>query len=440
MAQQNMDADIRLADASESDIRHGLDGAPHARVLEALRALGPVADGASVAATTVADELKQPNSHSAVLRLELSDGAAREVFVKKVTARHLAHKPWADRRRSLAYARCELRFYREFAPGLDVGTPRVALLEDDGLDELGDAEPPAAALETCGAVMWLGPVRGGFEQASPLAPARAALVLDAAARLHASAWEDEAVLGRAAERLQRHGGSFALSIRNPKELERLEANWATFKANFATVAPPGFFDAPGVADLGGRLKRAARFVANELAPAPGDAFACLVHGDLKAMNVFLPTDDGERALLIDFASTGVGYGMADVAMHLAHAVFPLPADVEDGLIDGYLAALDAYGIDGTEGSPYYYTRGAARHHYRLGLVDYARFVVGRFWGAASPETFAAKAANRNVALVHRNVDAALAFVAKVDAYLRLVEADIASPPKPPPRGPPKVKP
>ncbi|KAH8072646.1 phosphotransferase-like protein [Aureococcus anophagefferens] len=364
MAQQNMDADIRLADASASDIRHGLDGAPHARVLEALRALGPVADGASVAATTVADELKQPNSHSAVLRLTLSDGAAREVFVKKVTARHLAHKPWADRRRSLAYVRCELRFYREFAPGLDVGTPRVALLEDAGLEDLGDAEPPAAALETCGAVMWLETVRGGFEQASPLAPARAALVLDAAARLHASAWEDE---------------------------------------------------------------------------APGDAFACLVHGDLKAMNVFLPTGDGERALLIDFASTGVGYGMADVAMHLAHAVFPLPADVEDGLIDGYLAALDAYGIDGTEGSPYYYTRGAARHHYRLGVVDYARFVVGRFWGAASPETFAAKAANRNVALVHRNVDAALAFVAKVDAYLRLVEADIASPPKPPPRGPPKVK-
>ncbi|KAH8053544.1 phosphotransferase-like protein [Aureococcus anophagefferens] len=414
MAQQNMDADIRLADASASDIRHGLDGAPHARVLEALRALGPVADGASVAATTVADELKQPNSHSAVLRLELSDGAAREVFVKKVTARHLAHKPWADRRRSLAYARCELRFYREFAPGLDVGTPRVALLEDAGLEDLGDAEPPAAALETCGAVMWLETVRGGFEQA---------------------AWEDEAVLGRAAERLQRHG-SLALSIRNPKELERLEANWATFKANFAAVAPPGFFDAPGVADLG-RLKRA-RVRSDERrrwrrvrVPRPRRS---------EGHERLLPTGDGERALLIDFASTGVGYGMADVAMHLAHAVFPLPADVEDGLIDGYLAALDAYGIDGTEGSPYYYTRGAARHHYRLGVVDYARFVVGRFWGAASPETFAAKAANRNVALVHRNVDAALAFVAKVDAYLRLVEADIASPPKPPPRGPPKVKP
>ncbi|KAH8043234.1 phosphotransferase-like protein [Aureococcus anophagefferens] len=314
---------------------------------------------------------------------------------------------------AVATTRCELRFYREFAPGLDVGTPRVALLEDAGLEDLGDAEPPAAALETCGAVMWLETVRGGFEQASPLAPARAALVLDAAARFHASAWEDEAVLGRAAERLQRHGGSFALSIRNPKELERLEANWATFKANFAAVAPPGFFDAPGVADLG----------------------AAEARGAFRAMNVFLPTGDGERALLIDFASTGVGYGMADVAMHLAHAVFPLPADVEDGLIDGYLAALDAYGIDGTEGSPYYYTRGAARHHYRLGVVDYARR-VGRFWAGVA-ETFAAKAANRNVALVHRNVDAALAFVAKVDAYLRLVEADIAPPRS---RWPLKVKP
>jgi hypothetical protein len=31
------------------------------------------------------------------------------------------------------------------------------------------------------------------------------------------------------------------------------------------------------------------------------------HGDYKAMNVFLPVADGDDALLIDFASTGVGH-------------------------------------------------------------------------------------------------------------------------------------
>ena len=418
MAQQSMDADIKLAAATASSITAGLDGEPHARVLEALGALEAVASEARVVGTVVEDELKQPNSHSAVLRVALSDGSERRVFVKKVAASHLAHKPWADRRRSLGYARCELRFYREFAPGLDVGVPRVALLED-GLAALGDDddrggdEPPAAELAACGAVMWLEPIAGGFEQASPLPPERAAVVLAAAARLHAAAWEDAAVLARAADRLQRHGGSFALSIRTPAELGRVPANWRTFVANFRDLAPPGFFEAPGVLALGDRLRDAAAWVASELAPSPENPSACLVHGDLKAMNVFLPTGPTGDALLIDFASVGVGYGMADVAMHLTHAVFPLAPAVEAALLDGYLGELRRRGVGDAS-----YTRATATRHYKLGVVDYARFVVGRFWGAASPASFEAKAANRNVALVHRDVDAALALVARVDGYLR----------------------
>ena len=36
-------------------------------------------------------------------------------------------------------------------------------------------------------------------------------------------------------RLQRHGGSFSLSIRNPKELTKIKANWENFRETFTPV-------------------------------------------------------------------------------------------------------------------------------------------------------------------------------------------------------------
>ena len=60
------------------------------------------------------------------------------------------------------------------------------------------------------------------------------------------------------------------------------------------------------------------------------------------MNAFLPRDHPDPdALLIDFASTGVGFGMADVAMHLCHAL--MPGDLrthEADLLQRYLRFLD----------------------------------------------------------------------------------------------------
>ena len=159
------------------------------------------------------------------------------------------------------------------------------------------------------------------------------MALAAAARLHAAAWEDQELLGTAATRLQRHGGAFALSIRNPKELTKIRSNWENFCGTFASHAPE-LFAKPGIVALGERLELWSVWVARELSPAPGDSFATLVHGDFKAMNVFLPVPaeavDGVsgEAVLIDFASTGVGFGMADVAMHLQHAI--APTDLADG--------------------------------------------------------------------------------------------------------------
>ena len=99
---------------------------------------------------------------------------------------------------------------------------------------------------------------------------------------------------------------------------------------------------------------------------------------------------GPAAILIDFASTGVGLGMADVAMHLVHALVPSDLDGggEEALIDGYLAALAAArGVAAVELSPY--PRELALRHFRLATCDYGRFIMGRFWAAATPERFAA---------------------------------------------------
>ena len=429
-----------------SNLCDGLDGAPLCRGLLGRALTGLLAAGeargepltVTGAAVVAGTENRFPTSHSGVVLLATSDGSTQSLFVKKVTAVAMAHKPWADRQRTLKYIRTELRFYQEFAPRLaahGVPLPRLALAEGQ-LAALGDTEvadppidePSEEALRQCGAVLFLEPVIG-FEQASPLPPDRALVALAAVARFHAAAWEDAEILSAAAKRLQRHGGAFSLSIRNPKELTKIEPNWAAFVKTFTPYAPE-LFAQPSVAALGSRLAKWSGYVSEHLSPKPDDTYATLIHGDFKSLNVFLPpaatagdvsTSERQQGMLIDFASTGVGLGMSDVAMLLQHGI--VPADLADGgeerLIDGYLAALaDARGSDAPT-----YPREVALRHYRLGLVDYGRFVVGRFWTSASPDTFAAKADNQNVVLVNRNVEAALGFVARMDKCLAIIEAE-----------------
>ncbi|KAK3279066.1 hypothetical protein CYMTET_13031 [Cymbomonas tetramitiformis] len=356
---------------------------------QALAALDDSSPGPEVIAVEVlpGSENKFPTSHSAVLSLSLLDDSSnlsRTLFIKKVTAAAMAHKPWADRRRTLAYIRTEMRFYQEFAEALasraGVRIPRAGItrgrLEALGDSEVGDPageEPAQEVLRDCGAILLL-ECAEGYEQMSPLPPRRAEAALAAAARLHAAGWEQQELLQAAAGRLQRHGGSFALSIRNPKELTKLRGNWARFVDTFGPLAPE-LFARPSVLQLGDRLEAWSGWVAQQLSPGPEAACATIVHGDFKAMNVFLPpdSDDTRQAMLIDFASTGVGYGMADVAMHLSHSV--APADLADGgeerLLDAYLQALEvARGNEAAE-----YPRELALRHYRLAVVDYGRFVV-----------------------------------------------------------------
>ena len=85
---------------------------------------------------------------------------------------------------------------------------------------------------------------------------------------------------------------------------------------------------------------------------------------------------------------------------------------EEALIDGYLAALAAArGVAAVELAPY--PRELALRHFRLATCDYGRFIMGRFWAAATPERFAAAAASPNVVLANRDLASALRFVERI---------------------------
>ena len=429
--------------AASADLLCGLDGSPIplSELSDAASAL--VGNAVDVVRVQCTSEYLQPGSHSGVLQVSLADDSVREIFLKKITANHrpMAERPWPDRRRTLAYARTEARFYQEFAAdpeisqrleSLGVRMPRLAK-SDNRLDgvlggaavhEAAGEEPSAAAQEAAGALLFLQSATVGYTQASPLTEAEAQLALEAIAGFHAAFWEDPTTLQAASERLQRHGGVYALEIRSQAEVERIRTNWDAFLAEFET-RDPSLFERPGVAALGERLDRWAAFASEQMSPGPTDRFATLVHGDLKAMNIMLPAATGSNEgpgadrvapMLIDFASTGVGLGMSDVAMLLAHSVGP--ETLGDGglerLLDGYLNALAARGVDG-------YDKGTALRHFHLATVDYARFVVSRFWAGASAAAFAKRAANPNVCLPNRDVEAACKFVERVDASLEVLD-------------------
>ena len=86
---------LRMAE----EILLGLGGVPTSLTLLTgyLQVLEPEVD--AVTAVEAISENIFPTSHSAVLRMSLpGDGLSRSMFLKKVTASAMRHKPWADRR------------------------------------------------------------------------------------------------------------------------------------------------------------------------------------------------------------------------------------------------------------------------------------------------------------------------------------------------------
>lgn len=394
--------------------------------------------------------------------------APSELFVKQVDASHYSHKAWADLRRTLLYARTEARFYGEILPLLrssgklttahlapdchlaecnleglvgeeetatDVSHVPAALAKSETAESttttLGDDKVSIDLLQGKGGALVLTSLGSDkYFQKSPLSPHQALTCLAAVARLHAACWEDTAILSVVANRLSDMGGSYNLAVRNPKELKNMVASWEHFRSQFRNTNVE-LFDKESVKNLGQRVFDNAQYISDEVSPKFTDDYATCVHGDFKAMNVFLPTDESgsEDAVLIDFASTGVGLGLSDVAMHVAHALRPddLANGGEEALVDQYLVALDAERRRTIKAEDLHtykpYPRDVAMRHYKLATVDYFRFILGRFWRSATPESFDKRKDSPNSTLVNRNAEAALAFVERVDRYLAEIEEE-----------------
>jgi len=386
-------------------------------------------------------------------KLKLSYGENKEesdpeeVFLKQVTASKYvpSKKDWPDLRRALLYARTEARFYHEFAPLLQQNNNFNALpnvyfasynlegwIQEDETGHLHEADPSIDKDKLLD-----GDNRGGtlilecispdtHYQDSPLTVDQCKLALTGVARLHAAAWEDQKILALAEKRLSRC--SFHLSMRNPKELAGIVQAWENFVANFQDDMKEAGVWSESVANLGSRVNAIAEYVSSQVSVTKEDEpFATLVHGDYKSMNVFLPVDPKDQALLVDFASVGTGLGMSDVAMHVHHAVVAETLDSDDTekqLVDHYWKEVCTSLVSDQAREDY--TWDVAYRHYKFAVVDYFRFFLGRFWKVSTHESMNKLRDNKNTNLINRSVPAAVAFVARVDRYVAFVESEFKS--------------
>mmetsp|Transcript_24121 Transcript_24121/g.56852 ORF Transcript_24121/g.56852 Transcript_24121/m.56852 type:complete len:445 (+) Transcript_24121:98-1432(+) len=423
----------------------------------------------AISCEPLAHPIVQANAEGQLVSVSFEDvdTPTKICFVKTVDAlQYNEKKEWPDLRRTLMYLRTEVRFYEEILPDLlsamggegeGVSTPEIfaAGYDLDGLlteEERATDDPTKGPLN----VDWSASCRsdtsndiqqkkGGYivmeaiseseyMQDSPITIGQAKEALETIATFHASAWENKSLLGKAQDRLSK--GSYHLKTRNPKEVAGLPDAWAQFSKAFG-------IEDDGEGNLGKRIQDLADYICEEVSPGPTEKYATLSHGDCKAMNCFLPihkegqTSDGSTsrgAILVDFASTGVGLGMSDVAMLINHAV--RPENLENGgeamLIDHYLdvlnkklsvskkAHLPLDAGQGKETEPVY-SRETALWHYKLAVADYFRFFLGRFWKTATPETFEKKKHNKNTALINRDRDAAIRFLGRAKTFISEIE-------------------
>jgi hypothetical protein len=402
----------------------------------------------SVSSYQTLETINQASAIGYILKLSHNDSdhdAPTEIFLKQVLASRYVStkKDWPDLRRSLLYARTEARFYQEFAPLLReknqfTAIPKVYLAEYELTDWIAENETghlhqadPSVVKEDLpdaehrgGTVILecISPDR--FYQESPLTIPQCHASLTAVAQLHAAAWQDVPLLEKAEQRLSLC--SFHLSMRNPKELTGIIQAWDHFCSQFGNdLRMAGVWNDDSVANMGARVAAVAEYVSEQVSVAKAcDPYATLVHGDYKSMNVFLPVAEKGRdsAVLVDFASVGVGLGVSDVAMHIHHAVLPQDLDTnggEDGLLRHYWQTLQDCLTDGAAREAF--TWEVALRQYQFAVVDYFRFFLGRFWRSSTPESMHKLRNNKNTNFINRSIPAAVAFVARVEKYLAVVE-------------------
>jgi len=392
----------------------------------------------SIQSYTVFGTITQANAEGYKLELKYNDDNndfPTRVFVKQVIAADYVpkKKDWADLRRTLMYARTEARFYSNMLPVMKqkgfTFIPQPYLAEyylEDWIDEKESATTPADvsidksqlpnAQDKGGIIIMECVSDVNHFQDSPLTIQQCKQCLSAVATMHIAAWQDVPLLQQAELELSK--ASFHLSTRNPKELADIVEAWDSFSAAFRDELQAANLWTNSVRQLGQRVFQHAHYISKCLTPQPTDKFATIVHGDYKPMNAFLPTATDANPVLVDYASTGVGLGMSDVAMHIFHAMEAndLANGGEEELVQHYIETIQA-SVD--------FPDDVAMRHYRLGVVDYFRFFLGRFWKSATKESMLSKKDNKNISLINRSPEAAIALVGRVDQYLTEIEKEVA---------------
>ena len=211
----------------------------------------------------------------------------------------------------------EVMFYRHLAEGALIRTPKCLF---------ADVEP--ASGEFVLLMEDLAPAEPG-DQLKGVNLEQARLVIDEAAKLHASHWADPGL-----DELPWVSGSRAAP---PSQVtpQMVQSLWAGFRARYAGRLQPDWIE------IGERLAGRYGAVA-EGNPGP----RCLTHNDFRPDNMMFATARGGHPVTtLDWQSFAFGNGATDVAYFLAGAISPeLRRANEAALLDRYLAGLTAHGV------------------------------------------------------------------------------------------------
>lgn len=213
----------------------------------------------------------------------------------------------------------EVRFYQQLAATALISTPACHMAEVD-----------EATGEFVLLMEDLAPAEQG-DQLQGVSMEQAERVIDQAARLHASHWEDEAI-----QDLAWVSGTRAAPPSQATS-EAVQMLWGGFRQRYAERLNAEQIEV-GEA-LSGRFGRFA-----ELRQGP----RCLTHNDFRPDNMMFATAAGGRPVtVLDWQSVAYGAGAVDVAYFLAGALAPdVRRKAEPALLQRYHAGLQALGVSG----------------------------------------------------------------------------------------------
>ena len=363
-------------------------------------------------------------SNGCRLRLTWADGGEDSVFYKRVVMAELpaavkkqATQP-AKLLRDVESFRVEAAFLASAAASSFEGVRLPAALASTQLPDAAHPIDSRFALY----LRDFAP-EDGWRQRNLLSGDDARRTVRALAAFHARYWGADA---SSAGDVWPRGGHW-LPEYAPDQFAAIASAWprllASFGAEFAAAPALKDVDLP---TLGARLEAAAAAAAARAHPPADAPGRTLIHGDLKAANVFVSDDE---VALIDFQFVGWGLAATDLAHFVCCAVDG--GDLLDGgdaaLVGAYKAALrEALVGAGRAADDAAKILEGFDDQFDAGVVDIARLVFAYQWPRidASPANLRAHAhvAARNS--YNKNVDNAVWLVARADAALRRFAAPV----------------